>query len=161
MPKKYFFIIVLLILGITCIYTFDFRPNLEKQPRSSLKYMNLPDTVKSIYIKSTKVYNSYNPDDRTSELPEKFPELTNLDKDVKSSYSNVPSKICAAWYGEQVFKFNDKEVVLSWNGNEINEPYILYNKQLYFVVSRNCNDKESFENAEFGKYDLTKIIKMQ
>lgn len=161
MAKKHLLIILLLLIGVISIYTCDFRADLEKQPKSVLKFVNLPDTVKSIYIKSTEIYDSYNPNDTISELPEEFPELTNLDKNVESSYTYFPSKICRAWYGEQVFNFNNMEIVLSWNGNEINEPYILFNKQLYFVITRNCNNKESYENAEFGKYDLTKLIKVK
>ncbi len=143
------FITLTFLISIFSTTSCDLRADLENQPRSNFKFSDLPDTLKTLYIESSE-----------TKYPDNFPKLTNLDKNVISRYSYSSSKIVSSWYGEQVFTFNNKEVVLSWNGNEINEPYILYNKELYFVISRNCFDKESFEKAEFGKYDLAKLIKV-
>jgi hypothetical protein len=47
---------------------------------------------------------------------------------------------------------------MEFNGNSINEPYILYNQELYFIKTLSVYDKNDIRDAEYGKFDLRDVL---
>ena len=126
---------------------------IEDQKRTELSFSELPDTVKYYYLKTANLSDLENIRSSNGDIS----SVICLDKDLKKCY--FETKWFGPWIDKFVFHFDDKTLKLGWNGNEINEPYILYKKELYFTISRTPYDTATIKNANYGKFDLKNVLK--
>ena len=82
--------------------------------------------------------------------------VVNLDRSIKSAFYKV--KESGPWIDGYEFKINEHEFWLKYNSNSINDPYILFNKELYFVITMNPS-MEKIDSVRFGKFDLSEVLK--
>lgn len=138
------------LLSLLAITTFiitscDTGGRLDKQPRTNLTFDQLPDTVKFYYNR----IDSITSDPSESKIFCLDPDNINCDYEIKWT---------ASFVDEYVFHLDKKTLTMEFNGNTINEPYILYNKEFYFIKTQNVYDKNEIRNAEYGKFDLRDVL---
>lgn len=118
---------------------------LDKQPRTNLTFGQLPDTIKYYYYRIDSIKSDQNES-----------KIVCLDKGtVDCSYE---IKWTASFVDKYVFHIDHKTLTMEFNGNSINEPYILYNKELYFIRTLNVYDKNEIMKADYGKFDLRSVL---
>lgn len=125
---------------------------LAEQPRTNLTYDELPDTLRTLYKLSMK--NNFMDSLQDKLGPKKYP-IINLDRDVKKAEFEIDWM--GPWIDEFIFEIDDHTLTLDFNGNTINDPYILLDKDIYFVRTMNPSIK-GIEKAEFGKFDLRGVL---
>jgi hypothetical protein len=145
-------LLTILIFGLLTACSHDTK--LTDQPRLKLTFDELPDTIQAIYISATdpKFMDNLNKD-RSDIEPYK---IVNLDSKVKKAVYEI--KWLVTWVDEYKFHFDEKILTMDFNGNTINEPYVLQEHELYFVVTRSVGNKEDLLKAEFGKFDLKEFL---
>jgi len=118
---------------------------LDKQPKTNLTFDQLPDTVKYYYYRIDSI-----------KFDQSASRIFCLDEG--NTNCNYEIKWTASFVDEYAFHINNKTLKMGFNGNSINEPYILYNKELYFIRTLNVSDKNEIRNAKYGKFDLSDVL---
>ena len=145
-------ILIISLFGLLTACSYD--PMLTDQPRSKLTFDDLPDTVQVIYVSATDPRFMDNLNKNRSDI-EPY-NIVNLDSNVKKAVYEV--KWFITWVDEYRFHFDEKTLKMDFNGNTINEPYVLMENELYFVVTRSVGNKEDLLKAEFGRFDLKEFL---
>ena len=118
---------------------------LEKQPKTELTFSQLPDTVKYYYSR----IDSIKSDSSESKI---------FCLDANHGDCDYEIKWIASFVDKYVFHIDNKTLTMEFNGNSINEPYIIYKKELYFIKTLNVYDIEEIRAAEYGKFDLRDVL---
>ena len=128
---------------------------LDLLPKSKCSFINLPEKVQKAYL--------------TFVGPKKLLSTTG---DTLTDYSVWDTLVClnekmdqcyykTKWNGSFIDKFefqiHNRKYELPFNYNTINPPYFVYDKQFYYLHSRNILRSEDIPFAEYGKIDLTTV----
>lgn len=149
--------IKIIIAFLATALLFGCQTRLDEQPRSNLKYHDLPDTIKSIYLDAIKPRIVVENGDTTLISYDRDRKLVCLDTDIKK-YSWETTFIIT-FVDKIIFKFDDKTVYMPFNGNTINPPYILYHRQFYFVYTRDAFvGANGVKSAVYGVFDLRQVL---
>lgn len=151
--KQIIVIFIIFLIFISC----NKKHQLENQPRLNLSFEELPDTIKYYYLKSIEPEKKIN---------EKGDTLTVYGRENQFLCLNPKIKKCEYaidWFitfvDEHLFYVDKHVLTMEHNGNTINKPYIIYENQFYFKITRNLYTQKGVKEAQYGKFDLEKIFK--
>jgi hypothetical protein len=156
LKKRILFISFLIVVTI-CFWVWNSsnKNYINYQPKTKLVFQQLPDTVQKLYVYFETAHDTvrhcFGCHDDT---------IICLDKNIKKVFhTRKPSW----WYHESTdgyfLTFDDQTFFLpAGNFPGENTPYILYQKQLYFLACVNLISVSDVQNANYGKYDLSGIL---
>ncbi|MCA4898085.1 MAG: hypothetical protein ACK514_07130 [Bacteroidota bacterium] len=141
-----------LLALIATIFCGCWKPLMD-QPRTNLNYNELPDTLKYVYRLSLRTGFM---DSLQGKLEVgKYPVII-LDEEIKMAKYEIEKT--GPWINAFIFNIDGHKFRLPFNGNTINDPYVVFGNELYFVVTMNPNIS-TIEKTEFGKFDLRNELK--
>lgn len=135
----------LLTILAASLASCDQSVRLDRQPSTNLTFDQLPDTVKYYYYR----IDSIKSDPSESRIFCLDPDNADCDYEIKWT---------ASFVDEYVFHLDNQTLTMEFNENSINEPYILYNKEFYFIKTRNVYEKNEIRDAEYGKFNLKNVL---
>ena len=144
---KNYLIIFSALLFSSCGYDGT---NIEKYPSFTLKFSELPDEVKNVYLNQCGPYDH--------EILEENGHIINLDS-INSEFYYKNTAIVGIRPGANIFTINGKSFYLKWNGNKEQPPFIFNKGQIYFLLARNIdemnlNDLSELKKCIFKMYDI-------
>jgi len=135
----------------------------SEQPRRSLLFQGLPDTIQKLYIYFETIEDSSLASNGVYYICFGCHRdtLICLDQNIKKVHHKWKISYPEHFEGCFLF-FDDKTLFLpSKDYPDLGEhmPYILYQKQLYFITSVNLISIADVKAASYGKYDISALLK--
>ena len=152
MKQTIYSIIAILTLMISCTK----KHQLENQPRLNLSFEELPDTIKYYYLKSIEPKKVI--DEKGDTLTIYGGETQFLCLNPKNNKCDYEIDWFISFVDEHLFYVDKYILTMEHNSNSINDPYIIFNNQFYFRITRNLYNQKEVKEAKYGKFDLEKIL---
>lgn len=159
--KNVFRIFIVVLLGAS-LYSCQ-TTKINDQPRAELSFNALPDTIQKLYLSfelkkdTTKDHNRRH---IIINLWGKLDTVVCIDKDIHKVYHKNKQSWLPWVMAGTYWVFDDKELYFASTRGLEHSPYVLYERQLYFVTSDNVvPNKAGIMSSNYGKYDLSNVLK--